>query len=175
VTRGPVPAGVLDRVRRSLSGLESELPGVLIEDKGDTLAVHYRLAPGSERAVASRVEDAVRDLGGGALEMITGKMLVEVRPRGAGKDRVVDAFMAESPFRGRTPVFVGDDRTDEDGFAAVNRLGGYSIRVGGEGVSAAHYRLDSAAEVRAWLASVAVAIAAAKAVASGSDERPRAR
>jgi trehalose 6-phosphate phosphatase len=168
VARGPAPAGILDRVRLRLAGLERELPGVLIEDKGETFAVHYRLAPDTEHAVASRVEDAVRDLGGGDLETIAGKMVVEVRPRGVGKDRVVDAFMAESPFRGRTPVFVGDDRTDEDGFAAVNRLGGYSIRVGGEGASAARHRLESAAEVRAWLTSVAAAIAAAKAVTSSN-------
>jgi len=68
---------------------------------------------------------------------------------------VVDAFMAEPPFRGRVPVFVGDDSTDEDGFLAVNRLGGVSVRVGGDGPSAARHRLADAAAVRSWLATVA--------------------
>ena len=104
---------------------------MLVEDKGDTVAVHYRTRPDRERAVADRVDDAVRDLDA-ELELVPGKKVLEIRPRGVGKDKVVDAFMAEPPFRGRTPVFVGDDRTDEDGFAAVNRLGGHSIRVGTE-------------------------------------------
>jgi trehalose 6-phosphate phosphatase len=161
VTHRRVAAEALDRVRRRLSGIENEIPGVLIEDKGETLAVHYRLAPESEHHVARRVREALADADSD-LEVVAGKKVFEVRPPGAGKDQVIDAFMAESPFRGRTPVFVGDDRTDEDGFAAVNRLGGHSIRVGGEGASAAQHRLESAAHVRAWLAVAAVAIAAAK-------------
>jgi trehalose 6-phosphate phosphatase len=184
VTRRRVAAGALDRVRRRLSGIEGEIPGVLIEDKGDTLAVHYRLAPESEPEVASRVADAVRDAGS-LLELITGKKVLEVRPRNAGKDQVIEAFMAEAPFRGRTPVFVGDDRTDEDGFAAVNRdedgfaavnrLGGHSIRVGGEGASAARHRIESAGDVRVWLAAVAAAIAAAKGRASDGAARSSSR
>jgi trehalose 6-phosphate phosphatase len=174
VTRRRVAAGALDRVRRRLSGIEGEVPGVLIEDKGDTLAVHYRLAPESEPEVASRVADAVRDAGS-LLELITGKKVLEVRPRNAGKDKVVEAFMAEAPFRGRTPVFVGDDRTDEDGFAAVNRLGGHSILVGGEGASAARHRIESAGDVRVWLAAVAAAIAAAKGRASDGAARSSSR
>jgi trehalose 6-phosphate phosphatase len=161
VTHHRLAVEALDRARRRLSGVEREIAGVLIEDKGNTLAVHYRLAPQSEAEVAQRVADAVHGAGSD-LETITGKKVLEIRPRGAGKDQVIDAFMAESPFRGRTPVFVGDDRTDEDGFAAVNRLGGHSIRVGGEGASAARHRLESAASVRHWLAEVAAAIAAAK-------------
>jgi trehalose 6-phosphate phosphatase len=154
----------LDRVRERLSGAESEIPGLLIEDKGDTIAVHYRRVPSRELEVEKRVADAV---GGVAmLELLPGKKVIEVRPRGAGKDKVVEAFMGEAPFRGRIPVFVGDDRTDEDGFAAVNRLGGHSIRVGAEGPSVARHRLASPNAVRDWLATVAAQIVD---TASGED------
>jgi trehalose 6-phosphate phosphatase len=167
VTHHRIAVEAVDLVRRRLSGIERDIPGVLIEDKGDTLAVHYRLTPASEPEVARRVSDAMSDTGPD-LERLIGKKVLEIRPRGAGKDQVIGAFMAESPFRGRIPVFVGDDRTDEDGFAAVNRLGGHTIRVGGEGASAARYRMESAAEVRSWLAGVAVAIGTAK---SGANDR----
>ena len=158
VTRARNASAALARARLRLAGAEQAIPGVLVEDKGDTVAVHYRRAPDRERAVADRVDDAVRDLDA-ELELVPGKKVLEIRPRGVGKDKVVDAFMAEPPFRGRTPVFVGDDRTDEDGFAAVNRLGGHSIRVGTEGTSAAMHRLDDAAAVRAWLALLSTQIA----------------
>ena len=65
---------------------------------------------------------------------------------------MVRAFLAEPPFRGRTPVFIGDDRTDEAGFAAVDAVGGLSIKVG-RGPSRAHWRLPDAAAVRGWLAT----------------------
>jgi trehalose 6-phosphate phosphatase len=61
-------------------------------------------------------------------------------------------LMKETPFRGRTAVFVGDDATDEFGFRTVNRLGGYSIKVG-RGASAARWRLSDVRAVRDWLAS----------------------
>jgi trehalose 6-phosphate phosphatase len=63
----------------------------------------------------------------------------------------ISEFLGEAPFRGRTPVFVGDDLTDEIGFELINRIGGYSVKVG-EGDSAARWRLPDAAAVRAWLA-----------------------
>jgi trehalose 6-phosphate phosphatase len=59
--------------------------------------------------------------------------------------------MEEPPFTGRTPVFIGDDVTDEDGFAAVNELGGLSIRVGANGVTSARWRVENVEEFLAWL------------------------
>jgi trehalose 6-phosphate phosphatase len=168
VTRPPIEGSALERVRERLSGAESEIPGLLIEDKGDSVAVHYRRAPSRELEVEKRVADAVQDVD--SLELIPGKKVIEIRPRGSGKDKVVEAFMAEAPFRGRVPVFVGDDRTDEDGFAAVNRLGGHSIRVGADGPSAARYRLASPGAVRDWLARAAAQIVD---TASGHDDDAR--
>jgi trehalose 6-phosphate phosphatase len=171
VTRVDAPAGALDRLRQGLAGAEGRIPGLLIEDKGSAVAVHYRGAPDREREVRLLVDRAARDLGG-ELELLAGKKVLEIRPRGADKGRAVEAFMAEPPFRGRTAAFVGDDRTDEDGFAVVNRLGGHSIRVGGEGPSAGRYRLEDAADVRAWLAEVADEIEAVGSGHGGGDRPP---
>jgi trehalose 6-phosphate phosphatase len=171
VTHTGVAGAALDRVRARLAGSEQEIPGLLIEDKGGTVAVHYRRASAREDEVSRRVGDAVRDLDS-ELELLAGKKVLEIRPRGAGKHQIVDAFMAEAPICGRTPVFVGDDRTDEDGFAAVNGLGGHSIRVGGDGESVAGHRLADAAAVRDWLATVAGEIAAHDR-RHGTGRRPR--
>jgi len=88
---------------------------------------------------------------GGALEMQQGKMVAELKPAGHDKGRAIGEFMREPPFAGRVPLFIGDDLTDEHGFAVVNRMGGHSVKVG-EGESAARWRLASPAAVRAWLA-----------------------
>jgi trehalose 6-phosphate phosphatase len=88
---------------------------------------------------------------GGRFELQTGKMVFEIKPTGVDKGLAILEFMREAPFRGRTPVFIGDDHTDEYGFRAVNRLRGDSIKVG-RGPSEAHWRLPNAASVRAWLA-----------------------
>ena len=91
------------------------------------------------------------DATGGALKSIDGKMVVELMPRTAGKGQAIAAFLAEAPFKGRMPVFVGDDSGDEEGFVVVDRLGGISVHVG-VGPTAARHRLADVAEVLAWLA-----------------------
>ncbi len=145
-------AKALDRLRPRLIALAQEAPGVWLEDKGGTLALHYRAAP--ERAATIR--DAVERLmheAAGELRLIAGKMVVELQPRHHGKDGAIAAFLAEPPFRGRVPVFLGDDTTDEDGFAEVNRRGGVSIRVGPPiAATAALYGLPSVAAALRWLA-----------------------
>jgi trehalose 6-phosphate phosphatase len=83
--------------------------------------------------------------------ILRGKKIVEIKPGGKDKGKAVKEFMAEKPFRGRLPVFVGDDATDEYGFAVVNALGGHSIKVG-TGRSIARWRLPDVTAVRAWLA-----------------------
>jgi len=140
----------LDRIREPLAEAARHWPGVRLEDKGRTLALHYRLAPAREdeaRGLAERLLAAA----GPALRLIAGKMVLEFQPRHHGKDRAIAAFMAEPPFRGRPPVFLGDDTTDEDGFAEVNRRGGLSVRVGPPAATAARYALPSPAAVRDWL------------------------
>ena len=87
---------------------------------------------------------------GGELELQKGKRVIEVKPAGIDKGTAVAEYLAESPFRGRDPVFIGDDLNDEHGFAEVNRVGGISIKVG-PGASCARYRLPHVAAVRNWL------------------------
>jgi len=144
-------AAALDRLRPKLQALAHRWPGVWLEDKGRTLALHYRAVPERGAEIRDRAERLLREQGD-RLRLIAGKMVVEFQPRHHGKGGAIAAFMAESPFRGRMPVFLGDDTTDEEGFAEVNRRGGVSIRVGAPlATSAAAYRLPSVAAARDWL------------------------
>jgi len=123
--------------------------GLVYEDKGASVALHYRLAPQLEAAARSVAEAAVAQAGG-ALEMQIGKMVFELKPAGVNKGSAIDQFMAEPPFAGRTPFFLGDDVTDEFGFQVVNRLGGHSVKIG-RGETSARWRLADPAAAKAWL------------------------
>jgi trehalose 6-phosphate phosphatase len=126
-------------------------PGVLLEDKGATVALHFRQAPEAGPAATAFAEALTGALRGTILQK--GKMVVEIRPAGADKGSVIAAFMTEAPFRDRTPVFAGDDVTDEAGFAMVNSLQGHSIRIGDGAATAARYRLPTVAALLGWLES----------------------
>ena len=123
--------------------------GLVLEDKGASVALHFRLAPQLEQAALDAVREASAPLGS-AVQVQGGKMVWELKPAGADKGTAIEEFMREPPFAGRTPVFLGDDVTDEHGFRVVNRLGGHSIKVGA-GDSAARWRLPDPAAARAWL------------------------
>jgi trehalose 6-phosphate phosphatase len=145
-----VPRIALEEARRRLGLVAARHPGLVLEDKGVNLALHFRAAP----ELSAELQDVVRDLTadlGGEFEMQLGKMVVELRPTGKDKGVAIAEFLDEAPFRGRLPVFVGDDLTDEHGFALINRVGGYSVKVG-EGKSVARWRLPDSAAVRVWLA-----------------------
>lgn len=149
------PGVQLARAREQLARLAADRPGVLVEDKGLTLAMHYRQAPDAEPAVC-RLAEQLAESSEGALAIQRGKMVVELRPTGKDKGTAIAEFMAEAPFRGRLPVFVGDDLTDEYGFSVVNGFGGLSVKVG-EGPTEAATRLTDVAAVRAWLERLAAA------------------
>jgi trehalose 6-phosphate phosphatase len=125
-------------------------PGVLIEDKGLAFAIHYRSAP---ELAAEACDLAGRLASAFGLELQPGSMVVELRAPGHDKGDAVEAFMAEPPFQGRAPVFVGDDLTDEDGFEAAARLGGFGVLVGRQRRTAARFRLGGVEEVLGWLAA----------------------
>ena len=146
-------SAALDRLRPTLAALAADGTGLTLEDKGGTLALHYRAAPQREPEIRGAVEALHREMAS-VLRLIMGKMVVEFQPRGADKGRAIAAFLAEPPFLGRRPVFVGDDTTDEDGFAEIRRRGGIAARVGPfGGATIANYRLPSVEAVLAWLAS----------------------
>lgn len=146
-----VPGG-LDRAIAEAKLFARDLPGLLVEEKPAGVAVHYRQAP--ERAdEVSRFMSALAEAAGMAVQ--AGKMLVELRPAGVDKGKALRAFMAEPPFAGARPVFVGDDLTDEHAFEAAAELGGAGILVGPPRETAALYRLESVAAVSLWLRQAA--------------------
>ena len=140
----------LDRFRPLVAGFAAGHDGVFLEDKGGSLALHYRQAPSLGARCRTLVRRAAQS-SNGALAAVAGKMVIELMPRSTGKGRVIADFLAEPPFHGRLPVFAGDDTADEDGFAVVNRLGGVSVHVGG-GATIACHRLPTVGDVLAWLA-----------------------
>lgn len=124
-------------------------PGLLLEDKGLTLALHYRRAP-HLADYARRLMRRLAHEAGTALEVQHGKCVAEIKPAGIDKGSAVTEYLAEPPFQGRRPVFIGDDLNDEHAFAEVNKLDGVSIKVG-KGASDARFRLQDVAAVRRWL------------------------
>jgi trehalose 6-phosphate phosphatase len=147
-----VHAPPLDGLRRAaerLRRLVAAHPGLVLEEKGMNVALHFRGAPLLEAELVPLLERLVSELGQD-FELQAGKMVLEIKPTGRDKGTAIEEFMQEHPFRGRVPIFIGDDLTDEYGFALVNRLGGHSIKVG-PGASAAQWHLADASAVRGWL------------------------
>jgi trehalose 6-phosphate phosphatase len=142
----------LDGARASIKALVKANPGTLFEDKERTIAVHFRMAPQFEEIMRRAMIEIAKPLGTN-YHIQSGKMLFEIKPRGFSKATAIKAFMKESPFSGRRPVFVGDDLTDQDGFVVVEAQGGISIGVG-DHVRGQFY-LESVAAVRNWLKGIA--------------------
>lgn len=153
VLRPMVEQQMLDGARARLSQLARQFPELLLEDKGAALAVHFRRAPHLQIVVRETLSRIVAELGPQFM-MQPGKCVLEIRPARWTKGSAIDAFMQLPPFAGKTPVFIGDDLTDEEGFAYVNRRGGLSIRVGSPSVTRAKYWLEDVAEAAAWLLSI---------------------
>ena len=156
----PEPDATIGGARSLLAGFVAATPGVVLEDKGLALSLHFRCRPEQASACLRTAREAAR-LSRNRLVVMQGKMVVELHPRAAGKGRAIARFLEEEPFKGRRPVFAGDDCTDEDGFAVVNRLGGVSIRVGSGGDTAALFQFSGVPAVMAWLSAFAAPSAAA--------------
>jgi trehalose 6-phosphate phosphatase len=145
------PANVLRPVAVGIRDFADSHRGLVFEDKGASVALHYRLAPQLAAAAQRKVREVAEPLGD-KVEVQDGKMVVELKPAGCDKGKAIAEFMREPPFAGRVPVFLGDDVTDEYGFRVVNAMAGHTIKVG-EGDSAARWRLANPSAAKAWLAA----------------------
>ena len=149
-TRRPDVAPEMAAVRAAMEHFAGNNPGVIMEDKILSMALHYRNRPRAAKLAAELARSLVAGHEDG-LVVQNGKMMVEVRPGRGDKGTAIADFMGEAPFAGRVPVFVGDDVTDEKGFDIVNARGGYSIRVGDGAATAARYRVADVVGVIRWL------------------------
>lgn len=147
------PAAVLGagEIAHALEPLLVANPGLLLEAKEGAVAMHFRQAPELETAVRIAMEEVLHSVPDFAL--VPGKMVLEARPRGVSKGEALRAFMREQPFLGRTPIFIGDDTTDEDAFIAAQELGGVGIKLG-DGTTAARMRIPNVASVHALIQSL---------------------
>jgi trehalose 6-phosphate phosphatase len=154
IDRPEVAPEALAPVRQELQAFAARHPGLLVEDKGFGVALHFRLAPELADQARALMDALCRKLGP-QFALQSGKCVMEIRPTGFSKGTSIRAFMHVPPFAGRTPVFIGDDLTDEDGFAVVNELGGVSIKVG-DAPTVAQQRLASVRDVWRWIENLTV-------------------
>ena len=138
-------------LKRRLAAIARLSPGILLEDKGYSLALHYRLAPHAEKAIYEAVSLIRADLPNAPIEVMPGKCVCEIKHSGFNKASGVIELMSHEPFKGRRPIFIGDDVTDESVFAIMPDLGGRAFSVGrrAKGVEG-HF--DAPRDVREWLA-----------------------
>jgi trehalose 6-phosphate phosphatase len=129
-------------------------PGLRLENKGPILAVHYRQAPAAHGRLRAGILDLIETL---RLDhqIKEGRAVIEVMPRGRSKGTALLEFMRRTPYAGRTPIMIGDDRADEDAFAVAREAGGFGLRVAGEHFNRGDEPFAHAGEVRAWVAALA--------------------
>lgn len=148
-TRWSLPLPVLEEIR----AFAETAPGLLLEEKQGGVSLHFRRAPELEAQCTALVQRLLPEIARD-FRLIAGKMVFEFAPREHHKGAAITEMMQHEPFAGRCAVFVGDDVTDEDGFRAVNAMGGITIHVGGNRDSEARYSLPDVAAVRCWLGSL---------------------
>ena len=138
-------------LKRRLAAIAKLSPGILLEDKGYSLALHYRLAPHAEKAIYEAVSLIRADLPNAPIEVLPGKCVCEIKHSGFTKATGVLELMRHEPFKGRRPFFIGDDVTDESVFAIMPDLDGLSFSVGRRATGVAGH-FDEPEDVRQWLA-----------------------
>src|SRR6266851_3171645 len=138
-------------LKRRLAAIAKLSPGILLEDKGYSLALHYRLAPHAEKAIYAAVSLIRADLPNAPIEVLPGKCVCEIKHSGFNKATGVVELMTFEPFKGRRPIFIGDDVTDESVFAIMPGLGGLAFSVGRRAQGVADH-FDEPRDVRNWLA-----------------------
>ena len=138
-------------LKRRLAAIAKLGPGILLEDKGYSLALHYRLAPHAEKAIYEAVSLIRADLPNAPIEVLPGKCVCEIKHAGFTKATGVRELMTQAPFRGRRPFFIGDDVTDESVFAIMPDMDGLAFSVGRRATGVAGH-FDSPGDVREFLA-----------------------
>jgi trehalose 6-phosphate phosphatase len=139
-------------VKRRFATVAAASPGILVEDKGYSIALHYRLAPEMEEYVHKTVAAIGEELPD-SFELLPGKAVIEIKPAGFDKGTAVRSLMRRRPFAGRRPVFVGDDTTDEAAFAVLPEFDGVGISVGRR-VPGVAMCFDAPPDVRMWLEQI---------------------
>ena len=137
-----------EEIAHAIEPLVQAHPRLIMEAKEGAVALHFRQAPELEDTVRSAMDEALHHVVD--FTLVPGKMVFEARPSGTNKGDALRAFMREEPFLGRTPIFIGDDTTDEDAFIAAQELGGVGIKLG-EGETAARMRIADVASVHALI------------------------
>jgi trehalose 6-phosphate phosphatase len=150
-------------LRHAVALVARDYPGVELEDKGMTLAIHYRQVPEAQQLLTQRLQDIVNAAGHGII-LTHGRKVLELRDMRHSKATAVQAFMRQPPFTDRIPVFIGDDITDEDGFQAVEQFGGNALPVGDVHRPRRETAFETPADVRAWINHVS------KTLQGGVDE-----
>jgi trehalose 6-phosphate phosphatase len=145
-------ARIMDHARAAVSHFVAGHPGLFLEDKGATLAVHFRQRPDLGPAVLQFLTTFTP---GDEIAVQEGKLVVELKSALFDKGTAIAGLLEQAPFAGRAPVFFGDDLTDEAGFVYVNRTGGTSVRIGSSATpTEARFHLPDAAALRAWLTAL---------------------
>ena len=147
-------ASLRPELKRTLATLTQLGPGILIEDKGYSLALHYRLAPDLGPALQAAVVAVCDQLPAGTVEILPGKAVVEVKPARVSKALAVAELMMHPPFLKRHPIFIGDDVTDEPVFPVISQFGGSGFSVG-RVVAGVEGHFNGPEDVRAWLDQIA--------------------
>lgn len=143
------------RIKQRFAVIAEEGPGIIVEDKNYSLALHYRLAPDKEDYVRKAAARVCEEIGSVNLELLAGKFVVEIKQTGFNKGTAVRELMAHKPFLGRKPVFIGDDVTDEPVFPVIPEFGGRGFSVGRRAAGGLGY-FEKPADVRRWLQILAV-------------------
>jgi trehalose 6-phosphate phosphatase len=140
-------------LRRRLAAVAEIDPRILVEDKGYSLALHYRLAPHAEKTIHAEVARIRAELSSAPLQLLPGKSVLEIKHAGFTKASGVRELMSRVPFKGRRPLFIGDDVTDESVFDIMPDFAGFSFSVGRR-ARAVSGHFDAPADVRAFLAQL---------------------
>jgi trehalose 6-phosphate phosphatase len=144
------PSQALKAILAPIAAFAAGETAIRIERKGLSLAIHYRGAEGARDALRAILDKAMAEYGS-EYQLLASHLAFDVRPRAVNKGVALDWFMDAAPFAGRVPIFIGDDRTDEDGFAAALARGGHAIKIGARGESVAPWNLAAPGELRTWL------------------------